>query len=653
MASLQKKLIFKKYKVEQLIAKTNISTIYKGINKITKEQVAMKFEKIGGKCNFLESEVYILLLLKGIGIPNVISYGKVMNYKVLIEELLGKSIYSIWKRIDNNENILIDVCLIAIQCLDRLEYIHSKNIVHKDIKPANFIFGKKDPQLIYIIDFGMSRKYKSSRTGKHIKYQKVKKINGTMRYMSINACKGYEHSRRDDLESLGYMLIFLIKNTLPWINIENEKISSKSKLENMRSIKTLITSKELCKDLPNEFIQYTDYCRELDFEQKPDYNYLRNLFINVIINNEKLFGSNILVSKHFSSLNKNVSKKNKKDIIFLSQISPRITDINKGKNNTYRRMYSLLKSSVEKKRKELSNLAESERLNSDFKMISINLSKNVDDENGKNTKSENVINITDDMNNIKRINKNILDNINNKMQIFNQKNIKVKKTMLKNFFRGNPKSIKKIPINKMSLNKKIFLNFNNKPKLLNIPNQQNDIKSHIRKNNNNNFKLIKDNIKKLIIKNSMTNLAQKQNIKYNLKTYQYQNKRNLAKYANFNNKEITHFPNNKNQLKDTSCNNKININSKLINDIHYTSIIKSEREKENLKKGNYLCDISLPNNLKIEYKINNTNNFYFNRDLITNPNNYISINKSNDRIDQTKELYTARKDESQNYKNYI
>ena len=92
MASLQKKLIFKKYKVGRLINKTHISSIYEGINKITKEQVAMKFEKIGDKYDFLESETYYLLLLKGIGIPNVISYGQVMNYKVLIEELLGKSI---------------------------------------------------------------------------------------------------------------------------------------------------------------------------------------------------------------------------------------------------------------------------------------------------------------------------------------------------------------------------------------------------------------------------------------------------------------------------------------------------------------------------------------------------------------------------------
>ena len=150
MASLQKKLIFKKYKVGRLITKTHISSIYEGINKITKEQVAMKFEKIGDKYDFLESETYYLLLLKGIGIPNVISYGKVMNYKVLIEELLGNSLFFLWRELINKKDKSNDICLIAIQCLDRLEYIHSKNIVHKDIKPANFLFGRKNPKLIYL-----------------------------------------------------------------------------------------------------------------------------------------------------------------------------------------------------------------------------------------------------------------------------------------------------------------------------------------------------------------------------------------------------------------------------------------------------------------------------------------------------------------------
>ena len=110
----------------------------------------MKFEKIGGKYELLESEAYFLLLLKGFGIPRLISFGKKSHYKIIVEELLGPSLYLNWNN-KNNKTRLNDTCLVALQCLDRLEYIHSKDVIHKDIKPSNFLFGRKDPNIIYII----------------------------------------------------------------------------------------------------------------------------------------------------------------------------------------------------------------------------------------------------------------------------------------------------------------------------------------------------------------------------------------------------------------------------------------------------------------------------------------------------------------------
>ena len=173
MSSFQNKLIFKKFSLGKLIHKSDVSLIYEGKNELTQEPVAMKFEKNGGKYELLESEAYLLLLLKGLGIPRVISFGKIKNYKVLVEELLGKTIYLIWSKKINEKNKLNDICLTAIQCINRLEYIHSRNIIHRDIKPFNFVFGRKDPNLIYIIDFGISRKYRSSKTGNHIRYRKL------------------------------------------------------------------------------------------------------------------------------------------------------------------------------------------------------------------------------------------------------------------------------------------------------------------------------------------------------------------------------------------------------------------------------------------------------------------------------------------------
>jgi serine/threonine protein kinase len=112
--------------------------------------------------------------------------------------------------------------MVAIQALDRLEYIHSKNYIHRDIKPNNFLIGKKNDEIIYLIDFGFARKYRSSKTGKHIKHKFINCVSGSLLYLSLNGIKGYEQSRKDDLESLGYMILFLSLGSLPWLPIHDE-----------------------------------------------------------------------------------------------------------------------------------------------------------------------------------------------------------------------------------------------------------------------------------------------------------------------------------------------------------------------------------------------------------------------------------------------
>ena len=154
------RLFFNRYKTKKFISKTLCCKLYEGINIKNNELVAMKFEKRIGKFNVLESEAYFLMNLKGFGIPKIKTYGIVSGYNLLIEELLGPSIMSLWKsgKKTNEKRSLKDICMISLQCLDRLEYIHSKDIIHRDIKPHNFLIGLKNPNVIYLIDFGFSRK---------------------------------------------------------------------------------------------------------------------------------------------------------------------------------------------------------------------------------------------------------------------------------------------------------------------------------------------------------------------------------------------------------------------------------------------------------------------------------------------------------------
>ena len=396
MSNLQKKIIFKKFKVGKLIFNSELASIYEGKNELNGEQVAMKFEKISGKNHFLESEAYILFLLKGIGIPKIISYGKIFAYNVLIEELLGESVYLIWKiKRTNMKKKLNDICLIALQCLDRLEYVHSKDIIHRDIKPFNFLFGKKDQNLIYLIDFGLAKKYRSSRTGKHIKFTDLKMIYGSCRYMSLNAIRGYEQSRRDDLESLGYMLVFLIKKTLPWLKVEKLKSSKSEIRKNIYKLKSTTPIEEICSGLPSEFCDYINYCRKLAFEEDPDYNYLRNLFYQILKKNEQLPDIKFTKLLHFSWLKEDQNIKIKKIEPILNKCSIKLTRVEtiaslKNRKDTHKRLYRQIKDSIEKaKSEELPSI----RNNNFFKfdVNNINIILNNIDSNTKNKMSDNAL----------------------------------------------------------------------------------------------------------------------------------------------------------------------------------------------------------------------------------------------------------------------
>ena len=210
------KLIFKKFRPIEKIGFGTYGNVYSAIRIKDQCMFAMKTEKITTKEKTLESEAYYLFLLQGgFGIPQFISYGQSKKYYILIETLLGKNLYQIFIE-DKRTCKISDACLIGHQILDRLEWIHSKNLIYRDMKPSNFVIGRKDPNVIYAIDFGLCKKYRSSKTGKHILPKTTSKFNGTLKYASSNVIKGKIPTRRDDLIALGYILIYLLKRELPW-----------------------------------------------------------------------------------------------------------------------------------------------------------------------------------------------------------------------------------------------------------------------------------------------------------------------------------------------------------------------------------------------------------------------------------------------------
>lgn len=202
-------------------------------------------------------------------------------------ELLGQSLEDEYNACHRKFSLRTTLKL-ADQIIQRIEYVHNSNIIHRDIKPDNFMMGlgHKNTQ-VYIIDFGLSKKYRDPRTKQHIPYRENKSLTGTARYASVNTHMGIEQSRRDDLESIGYTLIYFFKGSLPWQGVRAG--SKQEKYQKIMEKKLGTPLDQLCRGFPSEFAAYMNYCKNLHFEEKPDYDYMRRLF-NTLAKNENFTG---------------------------------------------------------------------------------------------------------------------------------------------------------------------------------------------------------------------------------------------------------------------------------------------------------------------------------------------------------------------------
>nr|XP_015838159.1 PREDICTED: casein kinase I isoform delta-A isoform X2 [Tribolium castaneum] len=281
-----------KYRLGRKIGSGSFGDIYLGTNISTGEEVAIKLECIKTRHPQLHIESKFYKMMQGggryeapkspkihsvpVGIPQMKWCGSEGDYNVMVMELLGPSLEDLFNFCSRRFS-LKTVLLLADQLISRTDFIHSRNFIHRDIKPDNFLMGLgKKGNLVYIIDFGLAKKYRDGRTHQHIPYRENKNLTGTARYASINTHLGIEQSRRDDLESLGYVLMYFNKGSLPWQGLK--AATKRQKYERISEKKMSTSIEELCKGFPMEFPTYLNYCRQLRFEERPDYSYLRQLF---------------------------------------------------------------------------------------------------------------------------------------------------------------------------------------------------------------------------------------------------------------------------------------------------------------------------------------------------------------------------------------
>lgn len=270
-------IIAQDYQLSKQLSTSTSTEIWQATNLKTNEQFAIKFEKSSSEHQSLKTEYQIYSELNSgsdssdLSIPKVHLYGTENNNNFMISDLLGLSLEDTLKKC-GGKFTLKTVLMLADQILERLEWLHSKSFIHRHIHPGMFVTGlNENNQKIYMVNFCHASKYLDEE-GEYVQFQDAITNIGVPCYSSLSTDLGIQPSRKDDLESIGYMLVQFLKGSLPWTN---------SSPKEMTDQKIMIPIEDLCKGFPEEFENFLQHCRNLKFDDLPDYCKLRAMFKNL------------------------------------------------------------------------------------------------------------------------------------------------------------------------------------------------------------------------------------------------------------------------------------------------------------------------------------------------------------------------------------